>query len=455
MAFKKTPTEKFQTKLKNILLENNATDIKNKVKIGKNIFFQYSKTQIKYFKKRFYPNSKIEIIEEDFDVIIPINHENLNILNSRAINPPNGSREIIKLFRTANNLHYNLITIGFRENKTIDNQIFITKELYDTILKIYKEEGKEKSIRVNQRISPFMLSEFNVVLKNIDSNKDYTLLLKEIIASGQINQTDLISIINKLDSGNANQVVIQKQISKQVKWLIDTIQKIIEEKSLNLLKAKELGNSLFGINKSDITGPEHLMEIILTKYGQYTLFGVPALLNTKKYVTHSGGLSRSQFDLLLITHLGEIEVVELKRPDQNILDYDKSRGKFYASKDLSIAISQAERYISAVNKDNDEDYKIDNKKIRDFINEEIGGSLFVESVRPSAIIIIGSWSTISKDYSKLNAETKQKVSRKDFDENGLRAYRELKSSFKNIKLLNYDELLEHARTRLELMKEEK
>lgn len=108
--------------------------------------------------------------------------------------------------------------------------------------------------------------------------------------------------------------------------------------------------------------------------------------------------------------------------------------------------------ISPQLRDNDDDYTIEGKIIREFINDQIGGTLFVESVRPTALIIIGSWTTITKDYSKLSLETRHKVSKKDYDNNGLRAYKELKNSFKNIKLLNYSEFLEHARTRLQLMK---
>src|SRR5690606_29889303 len=100
----------------------------------------------------------------------------------------------------------------------------------------------------------------------------------------------------------------------------------------------ELGKNYFGYYKKDISGPEHLMEKILAQYGQSTLFGVPALLNTDKYVQYDGELSRSQFDLILITHLGDIEVVELKRPDEYLLKCDFSRKKFYPTKDLSIAI---------------------------------------------------------------------------------------------------------------------
>ena len=235
-------------------------------------------------------------------------------------------------------------------------------------------------------------------------------------------------------------------------WLINTVEEILDIDKLTKPKAKNIGSEKFKYTKISITGPEHLMEKILSDYGQYSIFGVPALLNTDKYVIHEGS-SRSQFDLILINHLGDIEIVELKRPDQYLFDYGNGRGKFYPSKDLAIAISQTERYITAINKDNDDEYKIGGKKIREFINDEIGNTMFVESIRPKALIVIGSWKKLSKDYSQLSDAVKAKVTKEDYDNDCLQAYKELQHSLKNIKILTYSELLENARTRLELNKE--
>jgi|SRR5690606_10438775 len=448
---RKTVTEKLLTKLRALKSNPAITEESNKFKIRNKILLTVTKNSLKYSRKRYYESRKEDLIDDNFIVTILLNHENLSIVSTNPINPPNPAKKIIDYFRYITKVDYDSITLGAKENKIDGTKLYITKSLYDIINLIDKEEGKDKKIRFSNRISPFLSKEFNLKLETTDLNKDYGLLLKEIIASGQITQADILSLSSNLETGEASNIVIEKQVSKQVKWLIETIEIILEEKELTVTKAKNLGNSLFGFIKIDIIGPEHLMEMILTKYGQYTLFGVPALLNTNKYVLKEG-ISRSQFDLILITHLGDIEVVELKRPDKKILEYDKDRGKFYPSKDLSIALSQAERYISAVTKDNDDEYKIEGKKIREFINQEIGDTLYVESIRPSALIIIGSWTTITKEYSTLDSKTKSKISKKDYDDDSLRAYRELKSSFRNIKILNYSELMEHARTRLELSK---
>lgn len=452
--YKKTPIEKLQTKLKKLTAEPEIVEQNKKIKVRNKILLEYSSRLIRYSKRRYYPSKIEDLIEEYFTVKIPLNHNNLEILGSNPINPPFGARKVIDLFRNVSTTLFDSITIGASENKITGKSISITKELYDTILKIDKEEGKDKKARFTSRIAPFLKSDFNLSISVSSVGRNYSLLLQEMIASGELTKSDLIALSDKLESGETNQVIIERQINKQVKWLIETIEKLLEDTELNSSKAKDFGNENFGYSKASITGPEHLIEKILSDYGQSTLFGVPALLNTDKYVITPGSQSRSQFDLILITHLGDVEVVELKRTDETILDYDSSRGKFYPSKSLSIAVAQAERYISAVIKDNDDEYQIEGKKIREYINDQVGGTMLIESVRPTALILIGSWETLIKDYSKLTAETRTKVSESDYRDDGLRAYKEIKSSYKNIKVLNYSELLEHARTRLEILKEE-
>ena len=438
----KTPLEKLATKINALTRKPNIREQDKKIKIRNKVILEYTNRQIKYSKYRYYPTKVEDIAEDNFTVKIPINHENLKALGSNIINPTKGAKKIIDLMKSVTNNNFTSITIGSSENKTTGTSIYITKELYDTILGIDKEEGKGKKHRFTARVAPFLQSDYQIQVNTNDNvNRNYSLLLDELIASGELTSRDLIAISNKLDSGETNQVIIEKQIKKQVEWLIETIEELLEDTNLTKAKAKIFGANKFGYSKLSITGPEHLIEKILSDYGKFTLFGVPALLNTNKYVVTSGSQSRSQFDLILITHLGDIEVVELKRTDEVILDYDKGRDKFYPSKSLSIAIAQAERYISAVTNDNDEEYKINGKKIREYINEQVGGTTYIETVRPTALILIGSWSTLTKPYDNLSAEKKQKVKRKDYNENSLRAYREIKNSYRNIKLLNYSDRL--------------
>ncbi len=445
----KTVAEKLQTKIRNLLSENSAiSDTNGKIKVGNKTLFVYSATSVKYTRYRYYPSKIESIVEEDFQVQFPLTNENLSLLGSNISNPPNGAKVIIDLFRKSGKPRIKNVTIGNSVNSVDEFNLSVTKQFYETVLRINKEESKDKAVRFSNRIQPFLQTFFNITANAQSTTRDYSLLLEEIIASGQVTQQDIIALTNRLDQGNNINVVLERQIIKQAEWLIDKIQEILDEGNINTLKAKELGNRHFGFPKSSITGPEHLMEKILTKYGKYTLFGVPVLLNTDKYVVHSGNLSRSQFDIILINHLSDIEVVELKRSDTIVLDYDKNRGKFFASKELSIAVSQAERYISSVYKDNDEDYKINNQKIKDFLNSQLGGSMTVEICRPKALIILGSFLTIAPDYDSLDPKTKRKVSYEVYNTNYLQAYKEIKDAYKNIHILTYSELVANARTRL-------
>jgi len=447
--YQKTPIQKFETKVRKLLDDNNIRINNRKVKVKNRIIFQYNETLIFYTKKRYYPSKKQEIVEDEFAISIPLTHENLELLSSNIINPPNDARVVIRIFKTITGIDFSNLIIGADENRIEKTELYIKKDLYDIIRKIKKEERADESIRVNNRVIPLLLNNYNITaIEEQITTRDYSLMLEEVLNSGEFTQQQLLPLIEKLDKGDTNEIIIEKQISKQVSWLIDTIQEIIDEPNMTKEKAKDFGKKHFNFNKSDITGEEHLMEMILTKYGKNTFFGVPELLNTDKYVINACGLPRCQFDIILVNYLNDIEVVELKKPSQVVLNYDPKRNKFYPSKDLSIAIAQAERYISTFYKDNDNDYKISGKTIREFVNEQLGGLIEINVCRPSALIIIGTSQTLTEEYEKLPDEKKCSVSKMDYDKNGLQAYAELKNAFKNINILTYSELLVNARLRI-------
>ena len=68
---------------------------------------------------------------------------------------------------------------------------------------------------------------------------------------------------------------------------------------------------------------------------------------------------------------------------------------------------------------------------------------------------MGSWKSLTQEYDRLDPDVKKKVKKKDYIDDSLQAYKELTNSLKNIKILTYSELLENARTRLELDKDNK
>lgn len=453
MAYKKTVEEKLETKLNSLNQYDQIQRIGNLFQIDDELFLEITADALVYGRFRFHPQNIDPVHEDNYSVTIRLSHENLKYLNSNPINPPKGARNVYNIFRRIQGLEINRIVIGVPENSLEAGILGVTGVMYDYIQQISREEGIEKDIKVFNRTVPFLVNQFGIDIQGLVVDRNYGLLLQEIIESGQFSQADLISLTENLEEGESANVVIERQVLKQVEWLIDEIELILEEDRLTVPAAKRIGYESFGYAKVSVRGPEHLMEKILTDYGQYSLLGVPALLNTGKYVIHDG-VARCQFDLILINHLGDIELVELKRPDQYLFEFGDGRGKFYPSKDLAIAISQLERYITAVYKDNDEEYLIGGLKIRDFINGEVGNELYVESIRPKGLIIIGSWQKLCKPYEQLSVAQRAKITKENYRDDSMQAYKELKHSLKNISIMTYSELLETARTRLQLADDE-
>lgn len=447
----KSVLEKFQTKLSKLskvglIIEDTQVKIRNK------ILFRYSRNKITYTNRRYFPSLKDDIKVEDYTVTILLDHQTLKIITDNFYNPPRGAKKVLDMVRNIKP-EVNSVTIGGIENKIEENKLFITYEFYSTLNSINQEEGKDKVVRVRNRVAPFLQNTLGLDTSEYDLDRDYSLLLKEVIASNQLTQEDIVKLTNDLNFGEMNEIVIERQINKQAQWLLNSLQIIIDEPELNKVKSQNLGKDLFNFAKTTISGPEDLMEKVLTKYGQNIIFGVPALLNVDGFVTSSSGLPKSQFDLLLVTNLSDIEIVELKRPDEYLLEYDDQRSKFYMSKSLGTAAAQSERYISAIYRENDDELKIHGQSIRAYLQSKVGGTITLSIVRPKALIVIGSIHRIAKPYSELPGKIKAKVTRTSYEKNLDHAYKELKASFKNIDIITYSELIESARLRLQIEKD--
>ncbi len=447
----KTIKEKLETKLSKLRKDENIKITKKQVKVNKHILFRYSTKEIAYTKTRYFPSLKEDIKEEDFTAVILLKHNTLKFISGNMCNPPRGVKKVIDMARHLSP-KINKIIVGVEKNEIKGGVVYMTDDLYLTLVSINKEEGVDKVTRVRNRVAPFLKKHYKLESEEENTERDYSLMLQEIIATKKISQKDIAELTSELDGGEYNEVVIRKQINKQAEWLLNSIQTIVDEPDLPKPKAQELGDKFFNFPKTSISGPEDLMEKILTKYGQNIIFGVPALLNINKYVISSTGLPKSQFDILLINHLSDIEIVELKRPDEYLLEYDAKRNKFYICKTLAIATAQSERYISAILKDNDNEFKINGKTIREFIQSQVGDTIILSICRPRALIIIGTIQKIAKPYKDLNSGEKVGVSKKDYEKNLETAYKELKASFRNIEIITYSELLEGARLRLQIAK---
>ena len=85
---------------------------------------------------------------------------------------------------------------------------------------------------------------------------------------------------------------------------------------------------------------------------------------------------------------------------------------------------------------------------------KLGGTMTVEIARPSALIVIGTYQSISSDYNLLSEKIRKKVSKENYEKNYWMAYKELKGAYKNINITSYSKLIESVRTRMIINKEE-
>ncbi|WKK84308.2 DUF4263 domain-containing protein [Marivirga arenosa] len=452
---RKTPYEKLQTRINGIL--NNNPELNrngNRIYYQGQLLISFNENSITYSRRRYYPRSEDRIGEADFSARIILSHETIPLISSSSAKPKNLFQKIFTLVGSQHNQGLNRIIIGATESRIDGNNLELTYGLYDTLRIINTEERRDENIRFRTRVQPLIAQNFGYELAIPENQIDWGVRLQEVIASGEVSQADIQEIANQLNPGENIQIVLEKQVNKQVSWLLNTIEIIIDEGNLTVPRSKELGaEQIEQYTQASIKGPEHLMEKILTDFGQHALFGVPALINTGKYVMNDR-FPRAQFDLLLITSLGDIEVVELKRTDTIVLDFDDRRNKFYASSELSKAIAQTERYITSVTNDNDREYLINNQTVREYLNDELGELINVDTVRPTGLIIIGSTRTWAKDYDDLEDGVRGRITRDAYNTNCERAYRELKDSHKNIKIITYSDLVQSARMRLELSEEE-
>lgn len=451
---RKTAFEKFQTKLQKLKSENPGISENNwKIKFKGKLFFSYDTTKIKYGKYRFYSTQVESIKNEGVNCEIIFSDYTIKLLNSNLLNPPQKVESFFRAIKS--NFPYEICTIiiwwWHNWYNRRNHRLQIKDDLFRNMCEILQEENAEKTSRILSRFKPFFSWNYWIELNDSWFERDYRVLLEELISSWEITSQDVKHLVDELSPWWDIEYVLKKTISKQSKRLIDSIQTIVDEWKLNREKARNLWYTIFGYPKNSITWPEHLMEKILTQFGKNVIFWVPILLRMKKYIIDYSGIwtPKSQFDIVLINHLTEIQLVELKRSDAYVLCYDGNRWKFYPSTDLSIAISQSERYISLVYKDKDEDYKIDWMLLRDYINSQIEWMhMPIEVCRPTALIVIGSSNTISIPYEELSEDIRRKVTKEEYERNRDLAYREIVSAFKNLSITTYSDLLDIARTRL-------
>ncbi|MDN5079609.1 DUF4263 domain-containing protein [Aliarcobacter butzleri] len=166
---------------------------------------------------------------------------------------------------------------------------------------------------------------------------------------------------------------------------------------------------------------KQILEIILLLYPKYIL--PLENVNIKDYYTNLIKTTNRYIDITLIDVNGNIDIIEIKRPYDNlILHSHKYRDNYIPQKELSGTIMQVEKYIFHLNKWGINGEKELNKKYSSYLPSDLS----IKITNPKAILILGR--------------------EKDFTEEQLMDFEIIKRKYSNIiDLMTYDDLLKRVK----------
>lgn len=133
--------------------------------------------------------------------------------------------------------------------------------------------------------------------------------------------------------------------------------------------------------------------------------------------------SKKQLDYLLFDTNGYVDVIEIKKPSENSLLYQRQyRNNFTPIKDLSGAVMQIEKYIYDLSRLGNDGEEALNKKYRN----ELPEGLKIKIINPKGIILLGRENDLSSEQKG------------DFEF--------IKRQYKNVvEIITYDSLIERIK----------
>ncbi len=254
-----------------------------------------------------------------------------------------------------------------------NEQIFSDKLDYSQIMSLFNQLNSVAIIRNNAttHTSKFLDVNQDVVdilkiFEKVDSS-----LVKSIL--GRADENDKLQLVlaalNDNEIQNLHASIRQAQHQKALRDLQKLLQ-LEEQHSICELIQEEKDLSIYKAGQ-----PEKIFQNWIEK-NIWTL-GIDYI---KKHPARQIGMS-SESDLIMETTDGFIDLIELKRPKFDLLDYDNSHKSYYPSKELSKVIGQCLNY----------------QKIMDDYKHNIEKSYRVKLIKPRVKIIIGRTNKFNDD----------------------------------------------------------
>ena len=265
-----------------------------------------------------------------------------------------------------------------------------------------------RGLHISRRASKGVYGSQEVTL-----NAKSVVLLKNFLNNIQVvdtsNKNAFKVPVSELDDKKYNSIITEEEFTKIIKSNIKSIDDFYNLLSLEKMKLNidRLKSIISGGYQNEIEIQKFLKENLWMFGNDYSFIIEDNKINAKNIL-----------DIMPKTSENYADIIEVKLPNEKLFNWDPSHSNLYPTSHLTKAISQTQNYIFELEKKmTDEEYK----EIRE-----------CNIVRPKGIILFGSNEELSIE-----------------ERNYLRL---LNSSYTNISIITYQQLLDKALTTINLLK---
>jgi len=174
----------------------------------------------------------------------------------------------------------------------------------------------------------------------------------------------------------------EKYLNKRINVVVDStfysenklklsILKAVHEKMIAMIKEEE--------GFSEKQWQEIVKDALLLIYPKY-------ILAERELIVGTDGHHKKKPDFLLIDASGFVDVLEIKKPnDQRLITKTTYRNNYVADRDLAGAIVQIEKYVQCLNRSG----KSGEEKLQSILNHKIPKDLSLKVVNPQGMLLMG------------------------------------------------------------------
>jgi len=268
--------------------------------------------------------------------------------------------------------------------------------------------------------SAIPLEEYSKVLKFFPTDYERRKYVEARLSSVIRNYLDGVK-----DAEKTYQKFIDDKLTKEGKNLKKTFQ------AIDLLKYETILEKLKEMLKDEDKYSEHqwqdeILQIVQLLYPKYIFVFKSVPIQARL----SNGIKDKQLDLMLIDSNGYVDIIEIKKPFENvIMTKGLYRDNYIPLRELSGTVMQIEKYIYYLNR-----WSTDGEKfLTERYKEQLPKGFDIKIANPSGLIIMGRENNLSSDQKS------------DFEV--------VKRKYKNVvEILTYDNLIDRLRFTIDQLK---